>query len=304
MTHPIDASRIDRRHFLTASAAAATLGPAVALAAGQSKPVWKMKLSTSSLHYRSLPLVESCQRISRLGFQGIDVWAHFEWAGPLCEHLEEGVERMGPEEFATLLKHNNLALFSASCYSVAVSKFAPLLGKMGGCVIVRGSQPVQGAPESITLGELKSQMKQFLELLKPDLDAAAGNNCSLAIENHSGRSLLNKLDSIKLFTELNKNERLGIALAPFHIQANKESVEQSILAAGKQLKFFYAWQHGEGTQQLPGIGPTDCVPWLQALARIDYQGYVNPFMHHEPEPDEMDQALAKSREYLLKLNGE
>ena len=51
-------------------------------------------------------------------------------------------------------------------------------------------------------------------------------------------------------------------------------------------------------EQLPGIGPTDCAPWIAALAKVDYRWYVNPFMHHEPEPDEMAEALAKSRDYL------
>ncbi|MDZ7616831.1 MAG: hypothetical protein U1E05_07505, partial [Patescibacteria group bacterium] len=54
-----------------------------------------------------------------------------------------------------------------------------------------------------------------------------------------------------------------------------------------------------GTQQLPVIGPTDFTPWLAALAKIDYRGYVNPFMHGEPEPDAMTAALRQSREYLL-----
>ncbi len=45
-------------------------------------------------------------------------------------------------------------------------------------------------------------------------------------------------------------------------------------------------------------------PWLRALADIGYQGYVNPFMHHEPEPDEMDKALRTSRSYLQKIYAE
>jgi len=60
-----------------------------------------------------------------------------------------------------------------------------------------------------------------------------------------------------------------------------------------------AWQRAKGTGQLPGIGPTDFAPWIAALAEIDYKWYVNPFMHHEPEPDAMVRALEKSRQYLL-----
>ena len=297
---------LGRRQFL-ATAAAATLAAtpiANTWAAADEKPTWKMKLSTSSLHYRSLSLPEACQRIGKLGFEAVDVWAHFEWAGPLCEHLEEGLEKLGPDKFSALLQQHRLKLFAASCYTVPVKKFAPLLGKLGGSVIVRGSRPIQGTATTLSLAELKNQMKQFLESLRPDLDVAAENHCTVAIENHSGKSLLNTLDSIKVFTELNQNKRLGIALAPYHIQLNKESVEQAIRTIGDQLAFFYAWQHGTTTDQLPGIGSTDMRPWLQALAEINYRGYVNPFMHHEPEPDAMDQALETSRAYMQKIYAE
>ncbi len=297
-------TRIPRRTFLETAAALATL-PAVAPAwagLGQEETPWKMRLSTSSLHYRSLGLEEACRRISRLGFTGIDIWAHFEWAGPTCEHLEEGLLKMGPERFAALLKDCQLQLFAASCYGPGIDKFVAPLAQLGGCVLIRGSRPAERLERrTSSLAELRKEMKSFLESLQKEIELAAQHNCTLAIENHSGRSLLNRLDSIRVFTELNRSPHLGIALAPYHVQLNGESVEQAIRACGDQLKFFYAWQHGEGTQQLPGIGPTDLQPWIAALADIKYGGFVNPFMHHEPAPDAMDEALAKSRKYLDKL---
>jgi hypothetical protein len=93
---------------------------------------------------------------------------------------------------------------------------------------------------------------------------------------------------------------VGLALAPYHLQSIKASVEQAIAIAGRQLFFFYAWQNAPGEQQLPGIGPADCAPWLAALDKADYHGYVTPFMHHEPQPDAMSAALARSRDYLKK----
>ncbi len=308
-TKPISTTsplQLTRRQLLgTAAAAAMAATPwarVMAQPVDEEKSGWKMKLSTSSLHYRSLSLEEACRRIAALGFAGIDVWSHFEWAGPLCEHLEAGVDRLGPEKFAALLQQHKLNLFSASCYSVPVSQFAAKLGQMGGCVIVRGSTTLETpANGEVTTDDLRRQMTKFIESLREEVELARQNNCVLAIENHSGSSLLNKLDSIKVFTEMNQHENLGIALAPYHVQLNQESVEETIRAAGTQLKFFYAWQHAEGTNQLPGIGPTDMRPWLRALAEINYQGYVNPFMHFEPEPDAMDQVLAKSHAYLLQI---
>ena len=89
---------------------------------------------------------------------------------------------------------------------------------------------------------------------------------------------------IKAFVDLNTSPRLGIALAPYHIQTLKASVPDAIRICGKQLLFFYAWQHQDGAKQLPGIGSTDMTPWVEALASVRYRGYVNPFMHGHPDP--------------------
>ena len=275
-----------RRRFVGTAAAAALL-PEV----GCAKQPWRMKLSTSSIHFRSLPIKQVCQRIGRLGFEAIDIWAKFDWGGP-CRHLEEVLEDIGADAFAKILADNKLKLYAVSMYADRYERYAQMLGKLGGCVVIRGSaSPCR--PE-----ELTKRMGQFFESLKPQLELAQKHNSYIAIENH-GNALLNSLDSFKAFMELNKNPRLGVALAPYHVQGRKESVERAISIAGKQLLFFYAWQNAPGTGQLPGIGPADFRPWLAALARINYRWYVNPFMHHEPKPDAMSEALAKSRDYLL-----
>jgi sugar phosphate isomerase/epimerase len=166
-----------------------------------------------------------------------------------------------------------------------------LLGKAGGGVAVRGST----AP--CEPRELTKKMKQFLEQLKPEVELAEKHDSYLAIENH-GHALLDSLDSFRAFAELNQSPRLGVALAPYHLQTIKASVSDAIRICGNQLFFFYAWQHAPETKQLPGIGPTDFKPWLQALADVGYRGFVNPFMHGEPVPDQMDIALRQSRDYL------
>jgi sugar phosphate isomerase/epimerase len=91
---------------------------------------------------------------------------------------------------------------------------------------------------------------------------------------------------------------VGIALAPYHLQAVKVSVPEAIAACGKQLLFFYAWQNEPDFNQLPGHGATDFTSWLQALAKIKFSGYVNPFMHGHASPDEMSAALIKANAYL------
>ena len=140
-------------------------------------------------------------------------------------------------------------------------------------------------------------MRAFLESLKPLIELAEKHNSRLAIENH-GNALLDSLDSFKAFVDLNTSPRLGLALAPYHLQASGAPVEEAIRICGRQLLFFYAWQNQPEMGQLPGHGPADFTPWLRALAQVNYRGFVNAFMHGHVEPDAMSAALAKSRDYL------
>jgi hypothetical protein len=87
-------------------------------------------------------------------------------------------------------------------------------------------------------------------------------------------------------------------LAPYHIQAANASVEEAIRICGRQLFFFYAWQHQPDLKQLPGVGPTDMTPWIRALAEVRYRGCVNPFMHGHPGTEIMAANLATARNYL------
>jgi sugar phosphate isomerase/epimerase len=253
----------------------------------ESQSSWKMRLSTSSIHYMGLPFEQACGRIAKLGFEAIDVWsAH---AG--CPHLDDVAKRLGAAGLKEVLDAHDLRLFSFSVYQGGYAKYAELLGKAGGGVAVRGSS---GPCEP---RELSKKMKEFLEQLKPEVELAEKYDSYLAIENH-GHALLDSLDSFKALVDLNPSPRLGIALAPYHLQTIKASVVDAIKICGPRLFFFYAWQHAPNTQQLPGIGSTDFKPWLSALAEVGYRGYVNPFMHGEPSPDDMDVALRKSQDYL------
>jgi sugar phosphate isomerase/epimerase len=294
MSHPhSQPTGLDRRDFLgrTLCAAAALggsrVGAALAAAGNTAALPWPLRLSCSSINFSSLPIEQACQRIAALGFEAIDIWsAH---AG--CPHLDDVAKRLGPTGLKDLLARHQLKLYAFSVYVGGYRRYAELLGQAGGGVAVRGSAgPCKP-------GELTARMKAFLETLKPEIELAEKHNAYLAIENH-GNSLLGTLDALKAFCELNTHARLGLALAPYHLQSMRASVEEAIAVAGRQLFFFYAWQYAADQQQLPGIGPTDCAPWLAALAKADYRRYVTPFMHHELPPDAMSAALARSRDYL------
>ena len=282
-----------RTFFGTLATGAAALSSGRRLATGEAPlPAWRMRLSTSSIQFKDLPIEEVCERIAGLEFEAVDIWSGYE----NCRHLDDVAGRLGPEGLNALLARNKLKLCSFSTYIGGYARYAELLGNAGGAVAIQGSAG-RCAPE-----ELTSKMRAFLESLNSLVDLAEKHDSFLAIENH-GDSLLDSLDSFKAFTDLNSSKRLGIALAPYHLQAIQASVPDAIRICGTQLFFFYAWQNAPGLGQLPGHGPADFGPWLEALARSGYGGHVNPFMHGHPEPGEMSAALAKARDYLRRNEG-
>jgi sugar phosphate isomerase/epimerase len=270
---------------LAAGAVASPLG--FGAAPSETRRAWRCRLSTSSIHFKQLPVEQACERIAALGFEAIDLWSAYQE----CRHLDDVLARLGPDGLGALLKKHQLKLYAFSCYVGGYRKYAELLGQAGGGVAIQGSAgPCPPA-------ELTARMRAFLEGLKPLAELAEKHRSYLAIENH-GDTLLSSLDSFKAFVDLNRSPRLGLALAPYHLQAMGASVEEAIGICGQQLLFFYAWQKQPGVGQLPGHGPTDFTPWLRALARADYRWYVNPFMHGEIQPEAMSAALAKARDYL------
>jgi sugar phosphate isomerase/epimerase len=284
---------LTRRRFIQQAVAAvgmtsgASLVRAFATANSDSQPAWRCRLSTSSIHFKGLPIEEACARIEALGFEAVDIWSAYD----NCPHLDDAAKRLGPSGLKALLAQHHLQLCAFSVYVGGHPPYAELLGGVGGGVAI------QGSAGSCKPDELTAKMRAFLESLKPQLELAEKHNSRLAIENH-GDALLHSLDSFKAFVDLNTSPRLGLALAPYHLQAGGASVEEAIRSCSRQLLFFYAWQNRPEIAQLPGHGPTDFTPWLRALAQVKYGGFVNVFMHGHLEPDDMSTALTKNRDYL------
>lgn len=286
-----------RRCFLKTAATGLALAgmsrfhePTLVLGDDEPKIVKKPKLTCSSVNYQSLPLDEACRRISALGFEAIDIW---DW--PNCKHLVDIAEKYHADGFAELLEKNKLELCGFSTYSTSYPNYAALLGKCGGGNVVRGTA---GRASDVSLSQ---QMKNFFEALKPELELCEKYDSWMCLENHGGHTILDELDSFKTLLDLDPHPRLGIALAPYHILNNKESVADVIRLCGDRLRFIYLWTNEADEKQLPGLGTTDVSEWFKALEEIKFSHYWTPFMHGEPEPDSMDELHQKSLDFLSKF---
>lgn len=288
---------LGRRQFLRTAAvplaALAMPGLAGHAPAAPASP-WRMRLAFSSVMLAELPIEDVCARAAKLGFEAIDIWCPFD----RCKHLADVAARLGPDGLKQLLAKHQLAVASFTTYctekeAVGFPAYADFIGRFGGGLVVRESQYIRVKPE-----ELTAAMRAFFEKLKPQIEQAAAAKVRLAIENH-GDALLGTPDSFKAFVDLNPApQHVGLAVAPYHLQNIKAPVDEVIRTAGAQLLFFYAWQSAAGINQLPGHGPADFLPWLKALAQINYQGFLSPFMHGNPPPEELTTGVTKACTYL------
>ncbi len=191
-------------------------------------------------------------------------------------------------------KHK-LELGGFTVYDAGFPRYAEFIGKFGGGVVVRESVYGKFAPADLT-----AQMKDFFEKLKPQIEQAVKAKARLAIENH-GDALLNTPDSLKAFVDLNPApDDVGIALAPYHLQGIKASVEDAIATCGAQLAFFYAWQNAPRFKLQEGDG----LP--EAGRRRDLHLVTNnptwAFPQPEPNPyrtewEDLFEAILKDKPY-------
>lgn len=306
-----------RRHFLrhtgafAATVAAGLSGPPARAQSG----AFRLRYLLGSAMYGELPLAEILPEVAQTGADRIDVWPRKHG------NQREQIEEMGHDAFAALLKQQGVRLGCSTRYDLGPFKQTEemkFVAKLGGDTIVTGG----AGPKDAKGAELKNAVRDFCEKLKPQLEAAEETGVNLAIENHLN-NLIDSADSLRWLAEFAPSPRLGIALAPYHLEAlglDAPELARLIHDLGPRLFVFYAWQYGMGCMkpmpkeeelmQMPGRGDLDFAPLVKALRETNYQGYTEIFMHPTPRgipilptSVQVTAEINRSREYLDRLAG-
>jgi sugar phosphate isomerase/epimerase len=305
-------TNLDRRGFLQASSAAlmaAMTQPLGAADAAAEKFRFRYLVATSM--YGGMSLDEILPEVAHCGAGHVDIWASH--AEPVTQR--EMIDRLGHEAFSRKLKDAGVACGCFTHFKLGpfgLRDEMPIARQLGidGTLLVTGSK----GPKGLAGSELKMAVAEFAEQLKPHVAAAEQSGTVIAIENH-GNSLIESPDSLRWLVETIQSPHLGIALAPYHLKQNADAIARLIEQLGNRLVLFYAWQYGMGCMQklpkeqellqLPGRGPLDFTPIVAALRRIDYQGFVEVFMHPVPRgipilptAPEVTAEINRSRAYL------
>ncbi len=274
---------------------------------GKQKKRFELSYIVASSMYGDLKLSQIMPEVRKAGAEHIDIWPRRH--GTQREQMDD----IGHDKFAEMLEKYNVKLGMLTRYDLGPFGLQSELNvakRFGTRIIVTGSQ----SAKNITGDELKKEVKQFTEKMKPHIAAAEKASVTIAIENH-GHSLIRSPDSMLWFSEFSKSQNIGIALASYHLPQQPNLIANLIKQLGPKLAHFYAWQHGEGCMkkmpkeremlQMPGYGPLDFVPIVKALKQINYTNWTCIFMHPTPRGipilptvKETTAAINKSRRYL------
>jgi sugar phosphate isomerase/epimerase len=300
---------VNRRQFLIASAAAAGLYANETTAAAGRDFRFRYLVATSM--YGGLSLDEILPEVQKCGAAHVDIWASH--AEPVTQR--QMIEAMGHAAFSEKLRD---ASVQCGCFThfkagpFGLQEEMTVARKLGidQTLLVTGSS----GPKGLAGAEIKPAVLKFAEQLRPHVAAAEQSGTVIAIENH-GNALIQSPDSMRWLVEAIESPQLKIALAPYHLEQDAEAIGRLVEQLGNRIGLFYAWQYGMGCMQklpkeqellqLPGRGSLDFQPIVAALRRIDYQGFVEVFMHPVPRgipimptAREVTAEINRSRQYL------
>ena len=274
------------------------------------KDEFALRYVLASSLYGRMRLEEILPEVRKTGAEHVDLWPETH-----ANHREQ-VEAMGHARFAELLEKHGVRLGTITRYDLGPFRLREemeVLRKLGGTLLVTGSQ----SGKELTGPECKAAVKDFVQRMGPHVAAAEKLGVTIGIENHA-HALIATPDSLRYLAELSGSRRLGIALAPYHLPQDPQLLGKLIEDLGPKLVHFYAWQYGQGCmqklpkeqelEQLPGRGSLDFKPLLAALAKIDYRGFTEVFMHPVPRgipilgtAAEVTREVQRAREHLDRL---
>lgn len=273
---------MDRRRFIQSLSA---LAAAPASAAGSAAP-WKLNYMLASSMYGNLSLGEILPEVKKTGAKSIELWPKKHGT------QREEMDALGHDKFAAMLKEHGVGFGGTTRYDLGPFKLAQeiaIVKKFGGTFIVTGGK---GEWKNVKAPQLKANVNDFVEKMKPHAALAAESGVTIGIENHVS-NLIDKPDSLKWLADgIRSMPGIGIALAPYHLPQDSALLAELILHIDQKLTLFYAWEHGKGCskrmpkeeelQQMPGRGPLDWKPLLQALKETNFTGPTEVFMHPTP----------------------
>ncbi len=268
-----------------------------------------MKYSVSNWIYSAEPLRTTFERLSRFGYDGIELKGEPERydaqkVKELCE--EFGLQVLSVLGWSIWPLERDLAIpdpqlrqkaldYASQCVDLASAVGAPL-------VVVIPASAGRTSPmgdvtsEDAWVGAAEREWKFAVESVRRAADYAEQRGVLLAVEpiNRYESFLLNNVDQGLRFVSEVGSKAMRVHLDAFHMNIEEEDPAEAIRKAGKLLVNMHI---SDSNRLAVGYGHTDFEAIVQALTDIDYQGPLTL----EPVPPHPNALLAVDMEPYLPL---
>ena len=267
-------------------------------------------ISLSSFIYLNYPLDEAIRRIAQAGFDGIDFWggrphayrkdlnqAEIAEIRQLIAELDLGVASFIPAQFRypTSLCSKNEAIRQDSVSYIKDSIQT---------AVALGAQIVSVCPGHSLFGQSTSVAWDCLRQSLDELCLFANSYAMrIAIEpaDRYETDLINTIpDALRIIDQLG-HENLGVVLDCGHSYIVSESAAETAVSAQDRLFHVHVDDNNGLRDQhlIPGQGTFNFVPFLEALEKRNYQGYLCIELSWDVTVDP-DPAAIQALEYLRK----
>ena len=272
-----------------------------------------MKLSVSSKLYQNYRLEETIKRITKLGYDGIEIWGGRPHAyyrdinQTTASSMRDIIEKAGLE----------ISGFIPAQFGYPTSLCSPIPSIRKDSVeyiknsidtsLLLGCRTVSLCPGRTLYGQgYNSGMAELTSSLDELVDYTVAKEVLLLLEPaHMMESdlVLTVEDGVRLI-ENQKYPNMGIALDTGHCHVNKESLVDSLLLLKRKnipLHVHLDDNNGLADQhKIPGEGTICFTPFFQTLLETGYKGFLTVEMgfDYTSSPDE---AAHQSREFVLSV---
>lgn len=243
-----------------------------------------MKYSVSNYIYGKEPLQKTVQRLSKFGYDGIEMQGTPEMydVKKVREFLADhhlgvssidaiGLYRLDPSSAQPEIRAKAVR-YLKECVDFATRLEAPL-------VVVAATRSAKVEPET----SAEVEWKLAVESIRSVGEYADKAGVSLAVEpvNRYRTYLLNNVDQALKFVREVGLDCVGIVLDCFHMNIEEPDPAGAIRKAGRQLIHLHV---ADSNRQSVGRGHLDFKAIVRALKEIGYNRYLTMEMHLRPDP--------------------
>jgi sugar phosphate isomerase/epimerase len=232
------------------------------------------RYSYDQLVYFGEDVSASIDRVARFGYDAIEIVGEpGQYSGPEIRRLTEQAGIAVSSVCSIYTAERDLAHPDAAVRANAldyVRRVADFCAEMGAPTMIIGPTAVNKVK---ALAPAEDERKWAIEGIRAGGEYAAERGVNLTLEcwNRYETYWLNRLDQGReLWNEIGLSNG-GVMGDTFHMNIEEESIPGAIRETGPLLNHIHL---ADSDRAAPGHGHTDFLPILQALAEIDYQGYL------------------------------